>query len=45
MIISHIDAEFEGDTYFPEVDWNQWNAIDTVHHPVNEDNPTTLLKW
>jgi dihydrofolate reductase len=39
MIISHIDAEFEGDTYFPEVDWNQWVTIETVHHPVNQDNP------
>lgn len=39
MIISHIDAEFEGDTYFPKIEWNQWTAIETIHHPVGQDNP------
>jgi len=39
MIITHINAEFDGDTYFPNVDWNQWTAVDSVNYPVNEDNP------
>lgn len=39
MIISHIDETFSGDTYFPDVDWDQWNAIKNVEYPVNDDNP------
>lgn len=39
MIISHIDETFSGDTYFPDVDWDQWNAIKSIEYPVNDDNP------
>ena len=39
MIITHIDAEFKGDTYFPEVNWSNWHIIEQSHHPIDDDNP------
>jgi len=27
MYLTHLDACFEGDTYFPEVDWSEWREI------------------
>ncbi len=39
MIITHIDAEFEGDTYFPEIDWSDWHIVHQTDHPIDESNP------
>lgn len=30
LVISHVDLEPEGDTYFPEVDWSRWRAVERV---------------
>lgn len=27
LYITHIDAVYEGDTYFPSIDWTQWKCI------------------
>ena len=27
LYITHIDAVYEGDTYFPSIDWAQWKCI------------------
>lgn len=27
LYITHIEATFEGDTYFPTIDWNEWRCI------------------
>lgn len=39
MIITHIDASFTGDTYFPEVNWSNWRVIKKEHHPISDENP------
>ena len=32
MYLTEIDAEFEGDAYFPEFDRSQWEEIERIHH-------------
>jgi len=27
LYITIIDREYEGDTYFPDFDWNDWNVV------------------
>lgn len=27
LYVTHIDASFIGDTYFPSIDWNEWRCI------------------
>lgn len=38
MIITEVDARPEGDTYFPEVDWSEWEEISREHHDADEKN-------
>ena len=36
MYITHVLQEFEGDTYFPEIDLNNWSIQSEVFHPKDE---------
>jgi dihydrofolate reductase len=36
LYLTEIDAEIEGDTYFPDFDKNQWKEISRKHHPADE---------
>jgi dihydrofolate reductase len=38
MYITHIHAEVEGDTHFPEVDFGLWNLVSQEHHQADEKN-------
>lgn len=38
MIITHVDAVLEGDTWFPEVDWEQWQVEKRERHAADERN-------
>lgn len=38
LILTRIDHEFEGDTYFPEVNWSQWLNLRTTYLPISESN-------
>lgn len=31
--LTEVDAEPEGDTWFPSVDWSQWHEVDRRSHP------------
>ena len=35
MYLTLVNAQPEGDTFFPEVDWSQWQEIDSFYHPTD----------
>lgn len=39
MFITYIDEEFEGDTYFPEINDNEWKELHSEKGIKNEKNP------
>ena len=39
MYITHIDQEFEGDVYFPQIDIQLWNITEKEKGVKNEENP------
>jgi dihydrofolate reductase len=39
MYLTHVDAEFEGDAWFPDFDERQWAVIDSVSLSPDEKNP------
>jgi dihydrofolate reductase len=38
LYITRIHAEVEGDTFFPEVDFEDWNLLSEEHHEADEKN-------
>jgi len=36
LYITEINQEFEGDTFFPEYDKNEWVEVSREHHPVDD---------
>ncbi|MGB1102929.1 MAG: dihydrofolate reductase [Crocinitomicaceae bacterium] len=38
MLITYIDAAFEGDTFFPDFDESLWRREEIMDHPVDEKN-------
>ena len=39
LYITHIEGVFEGDTYFPDYDTNEWREISCESHTPDEKNP------
>ncbi|WP_442602912.1 dihydrofolate reductase [Paenibacillus sp. KN14-4R] len=39
MYLTRIDHEFEGDTYFPEINEAEWNEVSVVQGVTDEQNP------
>lgn len=39
MYLTLIDAEFEGDTFFPEFDEGEWVETEKTEYPADEQNP------
>ena len=39
MYLTMIDEDFEGDAYFPEFDWSNWQEINRVENLPDKDNP------
>ena len=44
LLLTKVHAEVEGDVYFPEVDWSQWQLIEEEKREQDEKNeyPTTF---
>ena len=38
LYITYIDHEFQGDTYFPEIDYGEWEVISRTPGEKNRDN-------
>ena len=38
LYLTRIHAEVEGDTYFPDVDFDRWRLISEEHHDADEKN-------
>jgi len=47
LIVTAIDAEFTGDTFFPEVDWSAWRQVSRETHPVDAEHawPFSIEVW
>jgi dihydrofolate reductase (trimethoprim resistance protein) len=41
MYITKIHHEFEGDTFFPEVSYEEWNEVSVTQGITDEKNPYT----
>jgi dihydrofolate reductase len=39
LYITEIDHEFEGDTYFPEIDWDEWRIVQSEQGIKDDRNP------
>ena len=39
IYLTEIDAEIEGDTFFPEIDPSAWREIRRIHHPADARHP------
>lgn len=39
LYLTLIDGDFEGDAYFPEFDWNDWQEIEWIENEADKDNP------
>lgn len=39
LYVTKIFEDIEGDTYFPLIDWSEWELISSEKGPKNEDNP------
>ena len=38
LLVTHVEARVEGDTWFPYIDWDQWTEVSREQHPVDEKN-------
>ena len=38
LYLTEVDAEPEGDTFFPEMDWSEWQLVEETHHEPDERN-------
>jgi dihydrofolate reductase len=39
LYLTCVEGEFEGDTYFPELDAAEWREVDSESHAADEKNP------
>lgn len=39
LYLTYVDADIEGDAWFPEFDASQWQETERTHHPADDKNP------
>ena len=39
LYVTQVHAEVDGDAYFPEVDWGQWQQVSSEAHQASDNNP------
>lgn len=39
LYVTRVEAEIQGDTVFPEVDWSRWQAVSTERFEADERHP------
>lgn len=37
LYLTDINAEFKGDTFFPEIDFSKWKLVEEEHHVTDDD--------
>lgn len=38
IYLNRVLADFDGDTFLPEIDWSQWQLLSNEHHPADDKN-------
>jgi dihydrofolate reductase len=38
LYLTLVDIDLTGDTFFPEIDWNEWQEVSRDSHPADEHN-------
>jgi dihydrofolate reductase len=38
LYLTIVHHEYDGDTFFPAIDWDQWTISDTIEHEADENN-------
>ncbi|MGI8978746.1 MAG: dihydrofolate reductase [Pirellulaceae bacterium] len=38
LYVTHVEAEVEGDTFFPSHDWNEWRQVEETDHAADTKN-------
>jgi dihydrofolate reductase len=47
LIVTEIDAEFDGDTFFPAYDPAEWRCVERAEHPADAEHawPFSIAVW
>lgn len=45
LYLTQLHCDYEGDTYFPEIDWNEWDIKEKTKHPADpeKDRPAFTI--
>lgn len=46
LLLTHIEADYRGDTWFPDIDWHQWRQVDVISCEATGQTPAFhLVTW
>jgi dihydrofolate reductase len=38
LYLTRVSVDIEGDTFFPDIEWNNWQLVESEDHDANENN-------